>query len=124
MKRVTAVAAALALAVATATAAQSEMRQDGNELLRYCRAETDDGGNRWLAGWCSGFVWGVSLAADSWRAQAMEDQSCRMPDGVTGAQLVRIVVSYLEQHPEELHEDQLLLVTRAMTDAFPCKKEN
>ena len=44
-----------------------------------------------------------------------------VPDGGTLAQIVRAVVRYLEQHPEQLHVDPSFLVLPAMMEAFPCE---
>jgi hypothetical protein len=43
------------------------------------------------------------------------------PGPVTVGQAIRIVVNYLEAHPEQLHESPRTLVNGALADAFPCK---
>jgi hypothetical protein len=52
------------------------------------------------SGMCAGVVVGIS---ETLRAFQL---SCP-PDGVTNDQLVRMVVSQIEKHPETLHEDSL-----------------
>ena len=54
----------------------------------------------------------------------VEDRSifCR-PKGVNNGQLVRVVVKYLEENPESLHEWQFNLVLKALIEAFPCNKK-
>ena len=42
------------------------------------------------------------------------------PDEVGIEQLVRVVVVYLETHPEKLHQEPYLLVWNAIREAFPC----
>jgi hypothetical protein len=37
-----------------------------------------------------------------------------------GSQLERIVVKWLKEHPETLHNDAAPLVLIALHDAFPC----
>jgi len=44
-----------------------------------------------------------------------------IPDGVSPAQLARIVVKWLQEHPERLHEQKSVLTLKAFTDAFPCQ---
>ncbi len=48
---------------------------------------------------------------------------CR-PDGVTRIQEARIVVKYLESHPEILHfKLSAIVVIAALRQAYPCKKQ-
>jgi hypothetical protein len=42
------------------------------------------------------------------------------PDGVTYGQSKRIVLKYLNDHPEELHLPSTFLVSEAFRGAFPC----
>ncbi len=64
-----------------------------------------------------------------WTEQAMKQalkgiKTSRLvcvPDGAGVAQIVKTVVRYLEQHPEQLHVDPSFLVLPAMMEAFPCK---
>jgi hypothetical protein len=43
------------------------------------------------------------------------------PDHVSNEQLIRVVLKYLQQHPESLHEPAGFLVWTALHEAFPCK---
>lgn len=43
-----------------------------------------------------------------------------LPDRASTPQTVRVVVNYLERHPEKLHMDPATLVAIALQDAFPC----
>ena len=60
-------------------------------------------------GFCRGMIEGVSRASS---------RVCL--DDVTYAQEVRIVVKYLQDHPEEIHERNAILVDKALSRAFPC----
>ena len=44
------------------------------------------------------------------------------PDAVNSQQRVRVIVSYIEAHPERMNEDFRLLANEAMAKAWPCKK--
>lgn len=44
-----------------------------------------------------------------------------LPDGIGNEQFIRILLKYLDQHPEKLHLPAAQLVYDAMQDVFPCK---
>jgi hypothetical protein len=46
------------------------------------------------------------------------------PGASNNSQYARIVVKYLRDHPEKLHERDSLLMFSALAQAFPCKKTN
>lgn len=64
---------------------------------------------------CEGFVHGV---VDAWVLAGK--QSC-VPDQVTYSEEALVVHKYLEDHPEELHYQPVVLVIRAMNHAWPCR---
>ena len=45
----------------------------------------------------------------------------RIPDGVSVAQIARVLVKWLREHPERLHETKNLLVMDALNDGFPAQ---
>ena len=47
-----------------------------------------------------------------------------IPDGVTVAQLARVVDKYMIDHPEQLHEPPGILVFNALLQAFPNKTDS
>jgi hypothetical protein len=76
----------------------------------------------------------LQLQADAatQRAALLEDapiepvykQSVCLPDGLTGTgQLTLVILKYLREHPERLHEQAGTLTQDAIAAAFPCKKE-
>jgi hypothetical protein len=67
------------------------------------------------AGMCAGVVIGI------FESLRVFQFSCP-PDGVTNEQLVRMVVSEIEKHPEKLHEDFVVPVSAVMLGTWPCKK--
>ena len=44
-----------------------------------------------------------------------------LPQGANWKPLARIVVDFLEKHPELLHQPQEAVTTMALTEFFPCK---
>jgi hypothetical protein len=51
--------------------------------------------------------------------RAGNEASCP-PDGVTNEQLVRMVVSEIEKHPDRLHEDFIVPAAAIMIASWPC----
>jgi Rap1a immunity proteins len=43
------------------------------------------------------------------------------PAGATNGQRIRVIVTYIEAHPERMHEHYGLLAIDAMKRAWPCK---
>jgi hypothetical protein len=108
---------------------------DGNELLQECNAaivEVDHSdvakpSDALSVGLCFGMVRGVMETmlvwqiADNAHKQEPFWGSC-IPADVSPTQAVRIVVKYLNDHPEELNRGDSTLVMSALSKAFPCKK--
>jgi hypothetical protein len=46
-----------------------------------------------------------------------------IPIGVSTGQGARVVIKYLRDHPEQLHEDGPILTFNALIAAFPCTKK-
>jgi hypothetical protein len=67
------------------------------------------------AGMCAGTVVGIL------EALRMFELACP-PTGVTNDQLVRMVVSEIEKHPEQSHEDFIVAVSAVMIANWPCRK--
>jgi hypothetical protein len=43
-------------------------------------------------------------------------------EDVTTGQGLKVLVKYIDDHPEELHERTALLATRAFVKAWPCSR--
>lgn len=93
--------------------------KSGTELLSQCKAwvdETDPKGMR-----CDGYVTGIidmhQVLVDWDDLPAM---FC-MPHGATNDQVIRVVLKYLETHPEYLHHNPSGLAINAIIKAFPCE---
>jgi len=52
--------------------------------------------------------------------QTMSKTYFCFPDGSTKGQYARVLVRFLNDHPERLHEDEGVLVLEAFEQAFPC----
>lgn len=92
--------------------------EDGYALLRQYRdADTADSFD---AGMCFGFILGTHSGYFIARTGSQQKLVFCIPSGVTNLQTVKIVVKYLNNHPEELHQSADVLVIEAMTAAFPC----
>lgn len=48
---------------------------------------------------------------------------CLPPDGLDMAQAVRVVLAWLEGHPDDLAEPARVVVHRALNDSFPCQRQ-
>ncbi len=59
-----------------------------------------------------------ALESDS--GSSLRPLFCLPEQGIRVIQGMRIIVHYLETHPERLHLDQRVLVIEAIRDAFPC----
>lgn len=107
----------------------------GNDVLNSCQTAVrffdNDGapaGEHFDSGWCIGWVSGVlqlTKAHNDWSRLVEQKptawQFCVPASGIPVIQGVRIVVKYLKEHPEQLHEDGMGLTVAALKDSFPCR---
>jgi len=124
-------ACSLVLLLAVSTAATDPAPPiSGTTMLDWCRtfirldeqrgvgAPADDAG---VAGVCLGFIYGMAEMHNVYRALYPQAATifC-LPRGFTGRQGARVVVRYLDTHPERLHEPGAGLIIEALREAFPC----
>jgi Ssp1 endopeptidase immunity protein Rap1a len=116
------------------TAAAAPVR-DGNALLRGCtlairlvdtpeatRTEVFERPDLVMdAGYCFGLLRGMADMNKLWQMYTKDTSMyfCLPPQSNMG-QWMRVVVKYLQAHPEQLHEEATGLVSLAFTNAFPC----
>lgn len=119
--------ATVAIALVSCFPAQAQ-RQTGNELLQECQmigrsAEAAlTTGEMFQGGVCAGYI---AASMDYTRTLfLMGARLACLPQGTTIGQAVRVVVKYLEEHPERLHEGKPVLVSSALGAAFPCSDES
>lgn len=115
------------VALAGTLASGSAMALDGNDLLSACQAtikfsEGDKKASGLEVGRCTGIAEGVEgtvmVLNDSLPANL---KSCHPETGTTNIQKARIVVKYLQEHPDQLHFPATALTLIAYKAAFPCK---
>ena len=111
---------------------------DGNDLLQQCQHsirldETKtyaDVTTLMGAVHCLGFVNGLIILNRFYEAQIKPEGKrtqlrllfC-LPSGMPTIQAIRVIVRYLETHPERLHEDGSWLTILALNNAFPCSPD-
>jgi hypothetical protein len=124
---VLAVAIVVSFFAATPTKAQCGMT--GNDLQEKCREQSKERSDNWFeAGACDGYIVGVIEAQGFWSyvgdaSRIRPKPYFCMPDGVTNGQSIKVVIKYLDNYPEQLHESAVLIVMESMHEAFPCPVE-
>lgn len=112
-------------------------RRDGNQLLQDCgslirhadadfRSATDTYGAHWCLGYIDGFLEGFDAFALAHGKTYEEYETLRsiyvcFPSASTIGQDARVLVKWLNDHPERLHEDANLLTFTAFQSAYPCQ---
>lgn len=114
----------LSLLIGTSAKAE-ELRDDGNELLRDC-AESPHGKlpeDAFRFGTCIGYLSGIVDMHMVYARIPNLPISCVPPERVSVRQVQRVVVKYLQEHPEQLHYTKFALVNIALNQAFPCSAQ-
>jgi len=101
----------------------------GNAFMRLCSAvekdkTTDQEAATSIAcvSYVSGFVAGVTAHA-GFAAYKMKQKVPTMfclPEDVEPGQLVRVVLKFVRNNPEDAHRRTDVLIARALREAFPC----
>ena len=73
--------------------------------------------------YCFGYIFGVVDMRDILNAslQNPKDGAYCVPNNASATQLAKVVARYGNEHPEELNEAALLIVSNAFIKSFPCK---
>ena len=105
---------------------------DGNDLLQKCSnvIRTFEAGIKESeitktmladANFCSGMMQGMTNTIIFFDAfQVTQSIVCLPEDGISNGQAAKVVIKYLEEHPEQLHVADSGLAFLALMDAFPC----
>ena len=101
---------------------------DGNKLLTQCEnalsineGEAAKVDSIARAGFCLGMMQGMTSMNGYYQTLLGKKALFCLPEGVTNGQAARVVVKYLKEHPEKLHEHESSLALWAFVEAFPCK---
>lgn len=103
---------------------------DGNELLSQCNAainfmdypsQSHEDNDLFSMAFCLGLMQGMTNLNRIYEIQLNKRALFCTPDGINNGQAARIVVKYLKEHPEMLHEHKIHLIVRAFQGAYPCK---
>lgn len=110
----------LASLVCLAPALHAQM--PGSELQRDCAIGEKDG-HYYESGKCGSFITGTEAGYGlSVYWNKLTPDYC-LPDGVTQGQVAKVVVKYMDDHPEKLHLRAEILVINSLIAAFPCTPE-
>jgi hypothetical protein len=93
----------------------------GNKLLERCEAHVNDT-NVAKGAACMGYLEGIDDVHDTFTIWKEMDKQWCTPDKINSDQLVRVMVKYLQEHPEQLHLAASSLVPHALHAAFPCEE--
>jgi Rap1a immunity proteins len=89
-----------------------------SQLLKNCTANKNDPAFYEYEAACTAYVIGV---ADAFSCDdSIFRFSWRPPAKVTREQVVKVVVKWLNDHPEDLHFSAASIVARALQNGFPC----
>ena len=106
---------ALALIVAfegSALQAQTNFVKTGNDLSLTCsHFLASDNRSTFNDGVCFGYIVGVTALVNDCEGQ-----------NVTYGQEIRVVLKYMDDHPEQLDQQSTAIIRRALLGAFPCGK--
>jgi hypothetical protein len=111
--------------------AQTTHEYTGLDLLNRCQPLTRtplslSSNEREEAGYCMGYLLGMKDMLTTWNVVDEHDKikgrsTMCVPYEATTAELVRVVVKFLNDHPTKLHEYMGGVVISAFRDAYPCK---
>ena len=105
--------------------------ESGNAFVRFCSvadkvdkssSDSDVQHAASCAFYVLGFVHGVEYGTgftETTKGKNALQPFCR-PDGVENGQMVRIVLKFIRENPEEAHKATPLLITLAMAQSYPC----
>ena len=103
---------------------------DGNKFLSQCNEAIkyldDEKANIDRVGFasCVSYLEGFNHLSRQYQNYLVRQKCtplyCLPKNGIVNAQSVRIIVKYLKDHPDKIHENKISLVTKAFMEAFPC----
>jgi hypothetical protein len=80
-----------------------------------------DGKLDYLPNFCAGMIFGLGILL---RQDPKSPLYCvDIPEGIKFEQAIRVVIRYIEEHPQDMHHPFKYLALLAIMDAWPCKKQ-
>ena len=109
------------LSLVPVSGSTEEKALSGEVLLKHCEAALQEGAPQsFEAGVCVGILQTLGYMQPLLDPKYGKAGYC-LPQGLPYAQEVRVVVTYLQSHPERLQEEGSTLALDALHQAFPCK---
>ena len=97
-----------------------------DQVLQYCRAwlnhQTGPDTDAFTRGTCVGTIEGIHFVMGFYPPEYTFSRCDPVNGVVTIEQVVRVVVSYIEQRPQRMHESFKMLAVEAISKAWPCKR--
>jgi hypothetical protein len=130
--RITASLFGAALALTVTTAGAEKDIHNANHAIPSCRDFVNRAnlGSSFEQGHCLGTIEGIAYMGVNLTEYRFSNDRLPLwarlhcmdvPDGVTGEQLVRVVVAYIDARPARMHELFDVLVIQALREAWPCR---
>lgn len=124
-----ALATTTSLLLCTATPSYAQLT--ANELLPVCNSKDKavySACQTFVMGAIQGMQWGADAAVyqsgmtqpDAMRAQAQQFLQVCDPQSVTNGQRFEIALQYMRSVPKDWHNPAVILIHRALMQAFPC----
>ena len=116
----------IAVTIAVTISASTAAAEDGNSWSSKCRITIEQArGTTKEAMWlmnCSGYARGVADTIQLWRGAEGDKAPACIPEKATTQQLVDIGLRFIRENPAERHLPASVLLMRAFSVAWPCKK--
>jgi hypothetical protein len=89
----------------------------GNKLIKTCEKYNVEITNVdfQMTAYCTGYITGVVDGMNY-----IENRFC-VPRKVIYGQIIKVVIKYLKNNPQRLHQDYAPLIYSAVSESFPCK---
>jgi Rap1a immunity proteins len=98
-----------------------DVGDSGNAFLSLCGNMPDNAPSGFQQGDCLGYIVGVDNGVQTAYDIENQPQPYCVPDAVTHGQMIRVLIKFINDHPEKAHEETRLLEFEALMGAFPCK---
>jgi hypothetical protein len=115
------ISASLVLASAPGGGENAQKAYSANSRVPGCHGFLDNAGPLFPAGQCDGLVEGIVIGIEMRSMELKAPLPFCIPKAATNSQMVRVVVQYIEQRPQRMHEQFTKLAYEALKEAWPCK---